>query len=144
LIRINYMGDQNESNIPSGLFSRIIRRFGLEKQLNKSRNYFGFFALMFLFSAILFVVVIVALKGIISSTGFGVYSRLIISDGDFILKNPRPFVLSIAESFPGAHMVMFLFILGGLMLIIRYASKYFEKIISIIKQIKNNKTKYGK
>jgi len=130
-----------ETKTPRGLFARIIKRLGLEKQLRTIKRNLGFFIGGLVFFVLLSVFAVIGLHEVLAESSFGPYLSLVFSDPWMVLKNWHSFTFSIFESVPGANLVILLFVVAVLLTFVRLVSIYFNKFLSIIKNI--NKKQYG-
>ena len=130
-----------ETKTPRGLFSRIMKRLGLERQLKIIKRNLGFFVGGLAVFVFLSVFAIIGLREVLSESSFGPYLSLVFSDPWMVLKNWHSFTFSVFESVPGASLVVLLFAVAILLMFVRLASIYLNKFLSIIKKI--NKKQYG-
>ncbi len=124
---------------PRGLFARIIRRLGLEKQLWIVRRHLGFFAALLGVFLFLSIFAFVGLRQALVESSFGPYLSLIFSDPGMVLKYWDSFLFSIFESMPGAGIALFLAALALLLLLIKLASSSLEKFHLVVKSIKKSR-----
>jgi len=124
---------------PRGLFSRIIKRLKLEKQLGMARKHLGFFVSALLIFVFLSVFAFIGLKQVLIQSSFGPFLSLIFSDPKMVLKYWQSFLLSVFESMPGAYLLFFLIPLALFLLFVRLAGVYFEKFLSLMKLINKQK-----
>ncbi len=124
---------------PRGLFSRIIKRLGLEKQLQIVRRHLGFFAALLGVFLFLSIFAFVGLRQVLTESSFGPYLSLILSDPGIALKYWDSFLFSIFESMPGAGIALLLTALALLLLLIKSTSSSLEKFYLVIKSIKKQK-----
>ena len=124
---------------PRGLFDRIIKRLGLEQQLHIVRRHLGFFTGALAVFSVLSIFAFVGLKEVLKHSSFGPFISLIFTDPGMVLKYWHSYTLLVLESVPGADALGFLAAIGFLLLFLKFASRYFEKLSSINKIIK----KYG-
>jgi hypothetical protein len=127
---------------PRGLFSRIIKRLGLEKQLDVARGHLEFFVPALLVFVFLSIFAFIGLKQVLTQSSFGPFLSLIFSDPKMVLKYWQSFLLSIFESMPGAYILFFLIPLALFLLFVRLAGIYFEKLSSLIKLINKQKHQF--
>ncbi|TSC91740.1 MAG: hypothetical protein CEN90_204 [Parcubacteria group bacterium Licking1014_17] len=124
---------------PHGLFSRIIRRLGLEKRIRLVKRHLGVFiaaAAVFLFLSIF---AFIGLKEVLSESSFGPYLSLIYSDPGIVIKYWQSFILSLLESMPGSSIVIFLIPLTFVLLFVKFVGSNYEKFVSLIKSTRNKK-----
>jgi hypothetical protein len=126
---------------PRGLFSRIIKRLGLEKELILVKRYLGFFAGLLVIFLFLSVFAFIGIKHVLAESSFGPFVSLILSDPGAVIKYWHSFLFAAFESMPGITATALLFSLAFLALFIRLAALTFEKLFIVIKSI--NKQKYG-
>ena len=130
-----------EIKTPRGLFSRIIKRLGLERQLQIIKRNLGFFVGGLVVFILLSVFAVIGLHEVLAESSFGPFVSLIFSDPSAVLKNWHSFVFSVFESVPGASLVALLFAVAVLLMFVRLVDAYLNKFILIIKKI--NKKEYG-
>jgi len=130
-----------EIKAPRGLFSRIIKRLGLERQLQIIKRNLGFFIGGLAVFVILSTFAIIGLREVLSESSFGPFVSLIFSDPLIILQNWHSFAFSVFESVPGASLVILFFAVAILLTFVRLVSIYLNKSTLIIKNI--NKQKHG-
>jgi hypothetical protein len=121
---------------PKRLFSLVIRRLGLEKQLHLVKRNFGVFAAVFLFVLVLAVFAFISLRAVLARSSFGPFLSLVFSDPRFVLKNWRSFALSVFESMPGGSLFLFLISASFFMLVLRLVSRYAERLLSLMKSVR--------
>ena len=126
---------------PRGLFSRIIKRLGLEKQLRIVRQRLGFFTVLLGVFLFLSIFAFIGLRQVLAESSFGPYLSLIFSDPGIVLKYWDSFLFSVFESMPGTGITLFLTALALLLFLVKLASLSLEKFHLMIKSIK--KQKYG-
>jgi hypothetical protein len=126
---------------PRGLFARVIKRLGLEKQLGIARRHLRFFAALLGVFIFLSIFAFIGLRQVLAESGFGPYLSLIFSDPGAVLKYWDSFLFSVFESIPGVGIAIFLAALAFLLLIIRLASSSLEKFYLTAKFIRRQK--YG-
>lgn len=145
-----YMRDDQENrpfeNIasetpPRGLFSRVIKRLGLEKELALIKNNLKFFSALLVIFLFLSVFALIGMKHILAESSFGPFVSLVFSDPGIVIKYWRSFAFAAFESMPGITAAALFFSVAFLMLFIRLAVFTFEKLFITIKSI--NKQKYG-
>ena len=113
---------------PRGLFSRIMRRLGLERQLVLVRRNLGV-VLMSLAGAFAGTVLVVwAIRDFLRHSGFGPYLSLARSDSGFVIHHWQPFFLALSESAPAVFFAIGLFAVAGLLICIRFAVLMAERI----------------
>lgn len=133
--------EENTENIrpvrpPRGLFSRIIKRLGLEKELAVVRKHRGFFIGFFLIFSVLSVLAVVGLKSILSESSFGPYLSLIFSDPEIVITYWKSYLLSVFESMPGGMISVTFASVAFLLITARLTVTTMEKISEIRKSIK--------
>ncbi len=121
---------------PKGLFERVMKRLGLERQLAFLRrrldwSLVGSALVFFLAVAALYLAVDFLLR-----TSFFELFRLVLDDPRPVFAHWQPFVSAVSENIPGFFTAAALFCVGTLMLLARFASSYAERIASVIKQRK--------
>lgn len=121
--------------MPRGLFARIIKRLGLERQLQIIKRNLGFFVGGLAVFVLLFIFAVIGLREVLAESSFGPYLSLVFSDPWMVLKNWHSFVFSVFESIPGASIVILLFAIAVLLTLVRFVSIYLNKSLLIIKNI---------
>jgi hypothetical protein len=130
------MPSTNENQAPKGLFERVMRRLGLEKQLAFLRrrmdwSLIGSAAVFFLAMAALYLAIDFLLR-----TSFFDLVSLVLDDPQPVFMHWRPFVLAVSENLPGFFTAAVLFCLGVVMVLVRLASIYSVRISNVIRQRK--------
>ncbi len=130
---------------PRGLFSRILKRLGLEKQLRIVERHLGFFTGLLAVFIFLSIFAFVGLKEVFDESNLGPFLSLVFSDPGMVLKNWQSFSLSVFESMPAAYFAVFLIPLALFLLLIKMAGADFEKLLLIVKSInrQNKKSRQG-
>ena len=128
--------------VPRGLFSRIIKRLGFEKQLDVVKRHLKFFVPALLVFVFLSIFAFIGLKQVLVQSSFGPFLSLIISDPKMVLKYWQSFLLSVFESMPGAYILFFLITLALFLLFVRSAGIYVEKLFSLTKLISKQKHQF--
>jgi len=126
---------------PQGLFSRIIKRLGLEKELAIVRGNLKFFTTLLVMFLILSVFAFIGVKHVLAESSFGPFVSLIFSDPAVVIKYWHSFLFAAFESMPGVAIAGLIFSLAFLILFVRFAVFAIEKTAILIKSI--NKQKYG-
>lgn len=145
-----YMRDQKDNRPfedtasetpPRGLFSRIIKRLGLEKELILIKRHLGFFTGLLIVFLVLSIFAVIGIRQVLAESSFGPFVSLIFSDPGIVIKYWHSFGYAAFESMPGVTATALLFSLAFLMLFVRLAAFTFEKLFIVIKSI--NKQKYS-
>ena len=136
-----YMRDKQENYIPRGLFSRIIKRLGLEKELAIVKSNLKFFTTLLVTFLILSVFAFIGVKHVLATSSFGPFLYLAFSDPGIVIKYWHSFMFAAFESMPGVVIAGLIFSLAFLILFVRFAVFAIEKTATLIKSI--NKQKYG-
>ena len=126
---------------PRGLFSRIISRLGLERELKLVRRHLGFFSAATAIFLFLSVFAFIGLKDVLAESNFGPFLALAFSDPSIVIKYWHSFSLSLFESIPGAALALLLLPLALLLLFVRFVSGSVQKFSDIMRSI--NKKQYG-
>jgi len=129
------------SLVPRDLFSRIMKRLGLEKELYLVKRHLGFFVTLLIIFSVLSVFAFIGVKQVLVESSFGFFISLIFSDPGIVIKYWHSFIFSVFESMPGITATVLLLSVTSLMLFIRLAALGVEKVFIIIKLI--NKQRYG-
>ena len=129
------------SLVPRGLFSRIIKRLGLEKELAIVRENLKFFTTLLVMFLVLSVFAFIGIKDVLATSNFGPFLYLAFSDPGIIIKYWHSFLFAAFESMPGVAIAGLIFSLAFLILFVRFAVFAIEKTAILIKSI--NKQKYG-
>jgi hypothetical protein len=127
-------------SIPKGLFSRIITRLGLEKELVLVKRYLGFFSVLLAVFIFLSFFAFIGIKQVLAESSFGLFLSLIFTDPLIVARYWKSFVLASVESVPGITFSVLFFFLACLLLFLRLTASSAEKIFILIKTI--NKQKY--
>lgn len=126
---------------PRGLFSRVIKRLGLEKELSLVKGNLKFFATLLVMFLILSVFAVIGVKHVLVTSSFGPFLYLAFSDPSVVIKYWHSFMFAAFESMPGVAIAGLIFSLAFLMLFVRFAVFAIEKTAILMKSI--NKQKYG-
>ncbi len=126
---------------PRGLFSRIIKRLGLEKELALVRGNLKFFTTLLVMFLILSVFAFIGVKHVLAISSFGPFIQLALSDPGVVIKYWHSFLFAAFESMPGVAIAGLIFSLAFLILFIRFVVFAIEKTAILIRSI--NKQKYG-
>ena len=120
---------------PRGLFSRIIRRLGLEIQIFVVKEHLSVFVVLLIVFVVLSVFAVIGLKYALAKSGFGPYLSLVFSDPGAVIKYWHSFILSVFESMPSS--MIFLVLLGAalILLAVRLICTALEKLFSLKKSI---------
>jgi len=129
------------SLVPRGLFSRIIKRLGLEKELAIVRGNLKFFTTLLVIFLVLSVFAFIGVKHVLATSSFGPFLYLAFSDSGIVIKYWHSFTFAAFESMPGVAIAGLIFSLAFLILFVRFAVFAIEKTAILIKSI--NKQKYG-
>jgi len=129
------------SLVPQGLFSHVIKRLGLEKELTLVKGNLKFFATLLVVFLLLSTFALIGVKHVLEESSFGPFVSLIFSDPSIVIKYWDSFMFATFESMPGITAAGLLFSLAFLILFIRLAVFALDKISIIMKSI--NKQKYG-
>lgn len=127
---------------PRGLFSHIISRLGLEKELAIVQRHLKFFTVLFGIFLILSIFAFIGVKHVLATSSFGPFLYLAFSDPGVVIKYWHSFLFAAFESMPGIVIAGLIFSLAFLMLFVRFAVFAIEKTAILIKSI--NKQKYGR
>ncbi len=138
------LDDQNRALIPPhrGLFRKIIKRLGLEKELQVVEEHIKFFVFILSSFVVLSVFAVIGMKEVLAESSFGPFLSLIFSDPGVVLSYWQSFALSVFESMPFGYVTICLTLLALILFFSKLAGAYLEKSVLIIKTI--NKNKYGK
>ncbi len=127
------------SLVPRGLFSRIIKRLKLERQLRIVQKHLGFFAVLLGVFLFLSIFAFVGLKQVLAESSFGPYLSLVFSDPGIVLKYWNSFLFSVFESMPGTGIALFLTAFAFLLLLVKLASSSLEKFYLVVKSVRKQK-----
>lgn len=145
-----YMRDQKDNQrfedmpsvrLPRSLFSRIIKRLGLEKELILAKRYLGFFVVLLMIFLFLSIFAFIGIKHVLAESNLEFFISLIFSDPGIVIKYWDSFAFAAFESMPGITATALLLSVAFLALFIRLAALAFEKLFMVIKLI--NKQKHG-
>lgn len=109
------------SDVPQGLFTRIIKRLGIEKQLQVVRRHLGLFAVLLFVCLVLAFIAFLKLHDALMETSFGPYVAIAIHDPRLLFAYAHSFLFLLIESVPGIGISITLFLVACVMLIARYA-----------------------
>ena len=126
---------------PRSLFSRIIKRLGLEKELALVKANLKFFGALLGVFLVLSVFAVIGIKHFLAESSLGSYISLAFSDPSIVVKYWHSFMFATFESTPGMMATALLFSVAFLLLFIRLVAFSIEKLSVITKSI--NKQKYG-
>ena len=129
------------SPVPHGLFSRIIKRLGLEKELIIVKRYLGFLTGLLVIFLFLSVFAFIGIKHVLAESSLEPFISLIFSDPGIVIKYWHSFAYAAFESMPGVTATALFISVAFLLLFIRLAAFSFEKLFIVIRSI--NKQKYG-
>jgi hypothetical protein len=129
------------SLVPRGLFSRIIKRLGLEKELAIIKRHLMIFLAFSGIFLILSIFAFIGIKHVLATSSFGPYLSLVYSDPGIVIKYWHSFLFAAFESMPGIAISGFIFSLAFLALLIRFVVFAIDKTATLIKSI--NKQKYS-
>lgn len=121
---------------PRGLFNRIIKRLGLEKQLGIIRRNLGFFSAMFIGFTILFTFAVIGLREVLDESSFGPLLSLLFSDPGAVIANWHSFIFSVFESMPTLAVAVLILALAFLLFSVRLIAVSFGKFSSLAKKIR--------
>lgn len=134
------MQDEN-NNQPKDLFSRIIQRLGLEKELALVRGNLTFFSTLLVIFCVLSIFAFIGVRHVLAESSFGPFVALIFSDPSIVIKYWQSFLFATFESMPGMIAAGLLFSIAFLLLCIRLAAASVERFLAITKSI--HKQTYG-
>jgi hypothetical protein len=120
------------------LLARIMRRLGLERQMIRLRRLFGTSIALILFTAAVTVVAVVALQAVLQRSSFLPYAQLIRTDSHFVLRHLSVFVYALCESVPAIFLSAALFSIALVLVCIRLAVVYWDRLSQTEKSIRNN------
>jgi hypothetical protein len=129
------MTEHTEPQPPKGLFARIIRRLGLERQIQTVRKHLGLFV-SGLFVALVFVYWIVQiLRDVLMRSDFGPFARLAITDPQTMLRHGDMYAWSMLEAIPAVHAAICLAAIAGVMLLVRWTAQSMDSYRALRKAI---------
>ena len=120
------------------LLVRIMRRFGLERQLARIRRVFGTTLVFFSVAFVGSLAAILLLKAILRHSSFVPYTKLIGSDFGLVVVYWRPFLYALFESAPAAFIALVLLSLAALLTCLRFVVVYWDRTKGISTSIRNN------
>ena len=126
---------------PRSLFSRIIKRLGLEKELALIKGNLKFFSTLLVIFLVLSVFAFIGVKYVLAESSFGPFISLMFSDPGVVIKYWHSFTFAAFESMPGITAAALFLSVAFMILFIRLAAFAVERFFIIIKSI--NKQKYG-
>lgn len=105
--------------VPQGLFARVIKRLGLEKQLQIVKRHLGWFiALLVVVLGIAFIAFL-KFHDVLGESSFGPYLSLLRSDPLLMLRYWRSYGYSLFEALPSFALTIVFFSLGCLLLVLK-------------------------
>ena len=150
LIRITIMRDNQNRPleykalpVPRGLFSRIIKRLGLEKDMELIKTHLGFFTALFGAFLVLSVFAVIGLRQVLAESNFGPFISLVFSDPGMVLKYWQSFSLSIFESAPGFYITTVLTLSALILLFIKLTAEYLGRLSLTLRAVKKQKNGYN-
>lgn len=133
---------ENVVQTPRGLFSCIMRRLGLERQLQAVKRYLEVNTGVLVVFLALCVLALIGLWHVLGRTSLGPILSLVRSDPALVFAFRHSFALSVMESVPGLSAAFFFVTLGFALLFIRFVVVYTEKFTDTIRAIRTSyKTK---
>lgn len=133
--------ENRPSLVPRGLFSRIIKRLGLEKELVLVKNHLKFFVSLFVMFFVLSIFAGIGVEHVLEESSFVSFASLIFSDPSMVIKYWHSFVFATFESIPGGTAAILFLSVAFLILFVRLAAFAVGRLSIIVKLI--NKQKYG-
>lgn len=127
---------------PRGLFSRVIKRLGLERELALVKGNLIFFSTLLVIFLVLSAFAFIGVKYVLATSSFGPFISLIFSDPSMVIKYWDNYVFAASESMPGIAIAGLIFSLAFLLLFVRFAVFAIDKTVILIKSI--NKSRYVK
>jgi hypothetical protein len=125
---------------PRGLFSRVMKRLGLEKEMALVKRHLGFFVALFIIFLVLSVFAYVGIKQVLAESSFGPFVSLLFSDPAIVIKYWQNFILATFESMPGVATTALFLSMAFLLLFVRFSALAIERLFIVFKLI--NKQKY--
>jgi hypothetical protein len=112
-----------EPQPPQNLFMRILRRLGLERQLQLLRRHLGAviagLAVSFVFAAWAVHILVQVLRW----SSFGPFARLALTDPIAMARFRSLYILSILESIPALEVALFFASLAAVLLLVRWLTR---------------------
>ena len=118
---------------PERLFGIIIKRLKIEQKLKILRGKLSVFSVLFVASVIMVAVAIFSLNSELTISEFGPLILLLFSDTLAIFRYYQYFVLAFLESIPVVFVAIPLMLVALLMILLRFMTRYYEKIITLNK-----------
>jgi len=135
------MRDNQEQSFPPGLFSRILKRLGFEKELALVRRHLKFFVSLLIIFFVLSIFAFVGARHILAESSFGLFLSLILSDPGAVIRYWHSFVFAVLESAPGIAIAGLIFSLAFSILFVRFIVFAIDKTTVLMKLI--SRQKYG-
>lgn len=126
---------------PKNLFSLIIKRLRLEKEIALIKNNLRFFSVLLVIFVFLSFFTFMGLKNVLEESNFGSFFSLIFSDPKIVIKYWHSFVFAVFETIPGIMTGLLFLFLAFLLFFARFITIAIEKLFITIKSI--NRQKYG-
>ncbi len=105
---------------PRGLFSRIIRRLGLERQAQVIRKHLSIIVPGLCAATIFGIWVVHVLDLVLRWSSFGPVFRVALSDPDFVALHGGSFTRSVLGSVPPIELAFTFFSLAAILLLVRW------------------------
>ena len=127
--------NKNYPSYPKGLFSKIVKRLGLEKELALIKKHIRFFAVLLAIFIVLFIFAAIGVKSVLKESDFLPFFSLIFSDPGIVVKYWDSFLLSVFESTPGFAFAGFILAFAFMMFFTRIIFISIDKISHLLKLI---------
>lgn len=121
---------------PRGLFSRIIKRLKLEKQLRLVKKHLAFFASFFVVLLTLSVFAFIGFKHVLAESDLGPFVSLMFSDPGMVLKYWQSFILSVFESAPAGMIFILLITVAFLLFLAKFLGISLERFSLLAKSVR--------
>lgn len=122
---------------PPGLFARIIRRLGLERQLSGLKRHAGAIAASLVVIAVFAAWALHILMQVLRWSNFGPFARLAFTNPDIMVHQRGAYVFSILESIPALEVALFCAALASVLALVRWLAGDVERYQRIMNRIHN-------
>lgn len=121
--------------VPQGLFERVLKRLGIEKQIRSIQRHLGVFASLEALFIILSGIAFFGLWEVLFESSFGPYFALLFTDPGIVVTHWHSYGYSLIESVPSIAVMIVLFSLGFLLLFFKLVMNAFQSWKQIKKSV---------
>ena len=116
----------NQSEVPPGLFKRIIARINLERATMIMRRRFVYASIVFLSATVITIPAWLAFWSDFTQSGFAQYVSLMFYDFKIVLAHWQDFGLSLLETFPIVSTTVLLSLIFAILVSLSLSLKYIK------------------